>query len=232
MTQRLNTYSSSFRTLNSKSFRFAPLAFAAFAMVSLSTNAHAQGFEGSITLRLPSGPRGSGMQDVEYLSRAGNVRVNMTSPAGAIGVLGLSSEKKVYVIIEAQRSYMEVPPLDAIVAAGTPPTVTKTGKTETIAGFECEHVIIEAGSANGPTKTDVCLTRALGPFVNPMTALAGARMAPWQRQLMAEGGFPLKVTLNDGSVALEVTKVEKRRVSDSLFRIPTEFNKMDLPKRP
>lgn len=186
-----------------------------------------------ITMRMPGMQRpGAPAENVEYWSRAGNVRMNMTSPAGALVVLGLAGEQKVYVIIEAQRSYMEVAPLEAASTAIATATVARTGRKETIAGMECEHVTVESSGANGVTKTDICMTRALGPFVNPMTTVAGARLTAWQRQLVADGGFPLKVTLNDGSVALEVTKIEKKRVNDAMFRIPSDYNKMALPRRP
>ena len=78
----------------------------------------------------------------------------------------------------------------------------------------------------------MCLTSVLGPYVNPMASLGGTRLTSWQQQLARDGGFPLKVTLPDGTVVLEVTKIEKRRVSDALFRIPSDFSKMEMPKRP
>ena len=57
-------------------------------------------------------------------------------------------------------------------------------------------------------------------------------MTAWQRQMVKEGGFPLRVTLADGSIPIEVTKIEKKRVNDTLFRIPADFSKMDMPRRP
>lgn len=212
--------------------RLAAVALLSVGLIA-PTVVSAQDFEGVITMRMPGMQRqGAPPESVEYWSRAGNVRMNMSSPAGSLVILGLAGEQKVYVIVESQKSYMEVTPSDAAAAAPTAATVARTGRKELIAGTECEHVIVEATGANGVTKTDICLTRALGPFVNPMTTVAGARLSPWQRQLIADGGFPLKVTLNDGSVALEVTKIERKRVSDALFRIPTDFNKMALPRRP
>jgi hypothetical protein len=76
------------------------------------------------------------------------------------------------------------------------------------------------------------MTQALGRYVNPVASMGASMMTPWQRQLVADGGFPLKVIGNDGAVIIEVTKIEKKRVSDTQFRIPPDFNKMDMPKRP
>jgi hypothetical protein len=197
----------------------------------------AQSFEGVITVRM-AGRGGQPATEMEYLNRNGNVRVNLSSPAGPVAILRIAAEAKTYMVIESQKTYMDVPMADVTASiaanAGKPSDakVTKTGRKETIAGYECEHIVIETTGANGPQTTDVCVTQALGGYVNPMAALGGAALTPWQRQLSTDGGFPLKVLGNDGSVVAEVTKIEKKRVSDTQFRIPPDYNKMAMPKRP
>ncbi len=218
--------------------RTCTLALAAFGTSALLPVAlHAQGFEGAITMRMAQPRNGPVLPELEFLSRGGNVRVNVMSPAGSLVILGLGSEKKTYMIIESQRSYTEISVAD-VVESSVPENVTlkmtKTGKKETIAGYECEHVLMASTSSaqvTGPAM-DVCMTRALGAYVNPLSSMAGGRANGWQKQLTADGGFPLKVTRADGTVELEVTKIEKRRISDSQFRIPADFNKVDMPRRP
>ena len=198
----------------------------------------AQSFEGTITMRVTMGGGRGGAaapQALEFLSRGGNVRVNTMSPMGAVAILGLATESKSYVVIEKQKTYMELVPSEVVAVTETASTakLTRTGKKETVAGTECEHVVVESTDGNGATqRTDMCLTRALGKYLNPLAAMGGNRMPAWQQKLASDGGFPLKVTLADGTVAMEVTKIERHRVSDTLFRIPADFNKMDLPKRP
>ncbi|MCC6244525.1 MAG: DUF4412 domain-containing protein [Gemmatimonadaceae bacterium] len=216
--------------------RIAALA-SMLAVGFTSSSLQAQGFEGAITVRIPAmGRNAQGVQEIEFLSRAGNVRVNMASPAGAMSILGLSSEKKTYLVIESQKSYVDVTSTDAGTAVATAAAnakVTPTGRKETIAGYECEHMTIEStGAGDRAQSMDVCITKALGPYVNPMSSVGGVRVPAWQLQMMRDGGFPLKVARADGTVELEVTKIEKRRVSDAQFRIPADFNKMDMPKRP
>ena len=195
----------------------------------------AQAFEGVVAMRIAT--RGGQTQEAEYLARNGNVRVNLSTPAGVASVLGLAGEQKMYMLIESQHAYMEVPPPDAATVnaasnAASAAKVTHTGKKETLAGFECEHLDIATTSPNGTQHADACVTQALGRFVNPMGQMGGGVPA-WQRSLLAgEMGFPLKVTTNDGTVVLEVTRIEKKRVSDTQFRIPADFNKMEMPKRP
>jgi Domain of unknown function (DUF4412) len=200
----------------------------------------AQSFDGAITMRVSGmGPNGGQAQEIEYLTRGGKVRVNVVSAMGAMSIIGIPAEKKTYLLLDQQSMYMEVNVGEELARAGagsaTMPDVkiTRTGKKETIAGYECEHVTVIA-----PQQTaDVCLAKGLGPFVNAMSAMGsmgrGNRSLPaWQRSLEGEGGFPLKVTRQDGVVQLEVTKIEKRVLTDAPFTIPNSYTKMTMPRRP
>lgn len=209
------------------------LSSALLVASSLSARAlTAQSFEGVVTVRVAS--RGGQAQEVEYLSRNGNVRINLATPAGPAAMLALAAEQKMYMVLDSQRAYMEINTGDVVAAAAkTPePKITRTGRKETIAGYECEHVTVETSGTSGVQRTDACIASTLGRFISPMGGLGTSTAPAWQRILTSEGGFPLKVTLGDGTVALEVTKVEKKRVSDTQFRIPADYNKMDMPRRP
>ncbi len=189
----------------------------------------AQVFEGSITMRMGArGPQGAMSQVVEYLVRGGKMRVTI----GGAAMIVSPTERKLYMLLAAQNSYMEMSLPDSAAerartaAAGADSvTVTRTGRREQVAGLTCEHVLVSSRGA----ATDLCLTRELGRFVNPMASLQGGALAPWQRQLGAE--FPLKVTMADGSVPLEVTKVERKRLSNDLFAVPTSYTKVTMPPR-
>jgi hypothetical protein len=216
--------------------RVSPIIIAAatvlmFTIVSPVVVA-AQPFEGAVTMRLSAkGPNGPQLQDVEYLVRNGKVRVSMGGPAGGMALLSVPQEQKVYVLIAAQRAYMEMPLADAVstVAANTPTDakITRTGRLETVAGFSCEHVTV----ASGAQTVDVCLAKGLGGYVNPLSAMQRGSEPAWQRLLAADGGFPLKVTMPDGSVPLQVVKIEKKRLANDLFSVPLNYTKMQMPSR-
>ncbi len=200
----------------------------------------AQTFDGAITMRVSGlGPSGAQGQEIEYLTRGGKVRINVVSAMGAVSIIGIPTEKKTYLLLDQQSMYMEVNLSNELARATTGGAnvpdvkVTRTGKKETIAGYECEHVTVEAQQQT----SDVCLAKGLGPFVNAMSAMGGMgrgnRAQPaWQRSLEGEGGFPLKVKRQDGVVQLEVTKIEKRVLTDAPFTIPNNYTKMDMPRRP
>ncbi len=190
-------------------------------------------------MRVSGGRADAPMQEVEYLAHAGKVRMNLKSPMGSMSVIGVPADKKMYMLIAQQNMYFEVPmDVDAsraanAIATAPEPRITRTGKMETIAGYQCEHVLVESPQQNA----DVCMARGLGPFMNAVSAMGsmgrgGSALPAWQRSLAADGAFPLKVTSTNGTVMLEVTKIEKKRLADAQFAVPAEYTKMDMPRRP
>ena len=197
----------------------------------------AQPFEGALTMRVSSkGANGPQSQEMEYLVRGGKVRVSMGGPAGAMSLLSVPQEQKMYVLIAAQNAYMEMPIGDAAssvaassVAAKSPADakITRTGRMETVAGYACEHVTV----ASAGQTVDICMAKGLGGYVNPLASMQRSSEPAWQRMLTADGGFPLKVTMQDGSIPIEVVKVEKKKLASDLFSVPLTYMKMEMPRR-
>ena len=192
-------------------------------------------FEGAVTIRMSQKtPQGVMSQQVEYFMRAGKVRVNMAAPAG-MPVAGPSLilspvEKKMYMLMPAQSAYTELPMSDSLMTAAAQRApggaddakIVRTGKRETVAGVSCEHVQVRSTSGT----IDMCVSKELGRFVNPTDAMRQSG-GGWQRELGNE--FPLKVTMSDGSVPLEVVQVERKRLSNDLFTVPGTYNKITMP---
>ncbi len=192
----------------------------------------AQPFEGAVTMRMSAkGANGPQLQDIEYLVRNGKVRVSMGGPAGAMALLSVPQEQKVYMLMAAQNAYMEMPIAQAAssVAAKTPTEakITRTGRVETVAGYSCEHVTVSSAAQT----VDLCMAKGLGGYVNPLASMQRGGEPAWQTMLAADGGFPLKVTMPDGSVALEVIKIEKKKLANDLFSVPLNYTKMEMPRR-
>jgi len=217
-------------------FRVSPITIAAATVsmfvVLVPQGIAAQPFEGALTMRLSSkGANGPQSQEMEYLVRGGKVRVSMGGPAGAMSLLSVPQEQKVYVLMAAQNAYMEMPMAEASssVAAKTPADakITRTGRMETVAGYACEHVTV----ASAAQTVDICMAKGLGGYVNPLASMQRSSEPAWQRMLTADGGFPLKVTMQDGSIPIEVVKIEKKRLASDLFSVPLTYTKMEMPRR-
>ncbi len=216
--------------------RVCPLAIAAatvsMVVVMVPQVVVAQPFEGALTMRLTSkGANGPQVQEVEYLVRGGKVRVSMGGPAGAMSLLSVPQEQKVYVLLAAQNAYMEMPIGDASssVAAKAPADakITHTGRMDMVAGSACEHVTV----ASAAQTVDICLAKGLGSYVNPLASMQRGSEPAWQRMLTADGGFPLKVMMPDGSIPIEVVKIERKKLAIDLFSVPLTYTKMEMPRR-
>jgi hypothetical protein len=122
------------------------------------------------------------------------------------------------------------------------PKMTSTGKTETVAGITCQHWLIG-------DKMDTCLAQGMGYFSGGSGGILDklknfALRDKFKAQLDAnpefakfvEGGaFPLKMTLTENGqskLVMEVTKIERKSLDDSLFTVPADYKKMELPKIP
>lgn len=123
---------------------------------------------------------------------------------------------------------------------------TATGKTETIAGHSCTHWIL-----GDKQDMDACLAKGLGYFggggqsgsvLDQLRNLALGDKAKAQLESNPEflkfvegGAFPLKLaTIENGQprTIMEVTSVERKPLDDSLFAIPADYHKMEIPGMP
>ena len=122
--------------------------------------------------------------------------------------------------------------------------VTSTGKTETVAGVNCQYW--KFGD-----KMEMCLAQGLGYFgggggaggiLDKLKNLAHRDRIKAQLDAnpefakFAEGGaFPLKMAnIENGQskTFMEVTGVERKSLDDSLFTVPADYKKVELPGIP
>ena len=178
--------------------------------------------------------------DIEYMTRHGKVRVSLGgSGANAPGaIIYVPEEGAVYTLIPSMSMYLQSSlsdlhappaamndsgPITRRTAIARTPVITHTKKFELVAGHRCEHITVQVGVQ----KTDICMAKGMGEFVMP--SLMGDNPA-WTLATDATNGFPLKVIGNDGNVMMEVTKVERKALSESLFTVPESYTKMSDPR--
>ncbi|MBC8089434.1 MAG: DUF4412 domain-containing protein [Phycisphaerae bacterium] len=183
----------------------------------------------------------SGLQNIEYMTRRGRVRIGIGAAPGGqspAAMIYVPDDGVMFTLLPAMSMYSETALADLAMAtdggmsaapsaqAPRPPVVTHTKKFELVAGHKCEHVIIEFAKQ----KTDVCMGKGLGVFVMP--AMMGSNGA-WNRVMSEANGFPLKVIQANGSVSMEVTKIERKALPEALFNVPDTYTRMpDMLRRP
>ncbi|HEU0174005.1 MAG TPA: DUF4412 domain-containing protein [Blastocatellia bacterium] len=128
-------------------------------------------------------------------------------------------------------------------SSGNFPKVTSTGKTETVAGLNCEHWIL-----GDKQDMDMCLAKGMGYFgfggqsggiLDKLKNLALREKIKAQLDANPEfakfvegGAFPLKmshVENGQSKTIMEVTGIERKSLDDSLFTVPADYKKMEVP---
>ena len=201
-----------------------PFVVALATTLGASTIAAQPAFEGVLTMKM-SGVGSGAPQTIKYYVRNGILRMEMDGKSGQ-GYSITDPRKQVsYTVVPNQRMYMEmkVEPKSAERIAKSEPKVTKTGRTETIAGHKCEHWIIQAEGE----ESDVCVAKGLGKFFG--MAGGGQREPAWISKLGSDF-FPLRYAkVGQSAASLEVTRIEKRPLDASLFQPPAGYRKMTMP---
>lgn len=196
--------------------------------------------------------------NVAMLVKGNKFRTDM--PAGIEGaeklgkIYGIfdTDAKKVFVVIDNQKEVIEID-LNTIGdqvkamkpqaptrpgSAGTaeppkyPPKITKTGKTDTVAGFSCEIWEIQNTEPGDKSKADVCVSQQGVSFFHfPMTGAPAEYAA--LGELVDGSHFPLRGIGygKDGvteSGRVEVTKVDKHTLDPNLFVPPAGYKTVTI----
>jgi len=102
--------------------------------------------------------------------------------------------------------------------------IKKLGTTEKIAGYDCDDYEIKPSNGE-PMRA--CIAQSLGHFLFPNTGgpmgRGGSSSPAWAKAFGTKPGFPLKVWSESGSVAMEVTSIDKGSVSPDMFSIPDGY---------
>ena len=124
--------------------------------------------------------------------------------------------------------------------------MTSTGKTETVAGITCQHWLL-----GDKQEMDMCLAKGMGYFgfggqsggvLDKLKNLALRDKIKAQLDANPEfakfvegGAFPLKmdkIENGQSKTIMEVTSVERKSLDDSLFTVPADYKKMEIPGVP
>lgn len=190
----------------------------------------AQGFEGSIAMRLSGG--GNESMEATMYTKGTRQAMVVKLPASAGPMAGGEmrtvmnhATNKITILLPAVAG-MPLPPgskgMKMVTDMNTGAmgnngdeadfTVTKLGTTQTVAGFPCEDYAVTSGK----DVTNMCVTDRLGRFTMPGTGMMGRQAPPpaWARAFGDKPMFPLKVWGSTGgnAVQMEVLSVNEGSV--------------------
>ena len=161
-------------------------------------------------------------QVMDYYAKDKKFRMDMPEKGGSI--LFDSQAFRMYVIMDEQKMYMETSMMPTSVGAGG--SISKTGETKTILGYDCEKFLFTQKDMKG----EAWMTNELGAFMFFMES--HQELPDWQAEVLDAGYFPLHVTQHDTRknvtsvyTVIEVTPME---LSSDLFVPPVNYQKLDL----
>lgn len=199
-------------------------------------------FEGEITMNATRA-KGSGPSQLVFgikkpkyrVDATGNVQTSNPMMNGGATLLLDPPQKKGWALMPAQKKAIVID-FDKMKAAqvpgvntgpGTkanapPPKIEKTGKKETIAGYDCE---IWNVTANDGTRSELCMADGitwidLGDLGWSSPELTIGAVA------MGANKFPLRIV--SGDTRLEATKIEKKKLDDARFVVPPDYQVIDI----
>ena len=201
-----------------------------------SSPSFGSGFEGAIVMHTSSAKQGGG-EDMLFLTKGGKLRIDAPGRDGTVAhSIFDPTTQKITVLMDTQELAMQMPVpapnMPGGAAGGTSSTkLARTGKHETIAGFDCEDW--EMTLANG-NRESTCVAQGLSFFdFSAMAGPTGGGVRSWAEELRDKNGFPLRALETDPSgkeiSRMEVTKIQKKTLDDSIFAVPANFHLMQVP---
>ena len=224
---------------------------------SPSTTASAGEFEGVIAMKMETVDETRA--EMTYFLKGKNTRIETKVPNLPDGsavmlfdldggkIVTLMPSRKMYLTMDMKAAAEDMKKMKKAHGQENPefPKLTETGKTETIAGYTCEHWLM-----GEEQDIDMCVAKGLGYF--GMGGQSSGGMGSWKNlvfspKMLAEaaahpewvkflngGAFPLKLSvMQDGkaTMTMEATRIEKKSLDDSLFVIPTDYKAISMPNR-
>ncbi|MDB6127250.1 MAG: hypothetical protein JWM35_1146 [Verrucomicrobia bacterium] len=221
----------------------------AFSFVLFTFASAADSFEGRIHMEISSGKKKEAV-GIDYAIKEGKMRMDMPQEsnrrgAGSGGIIIDYTTMEMYILMEhdGQKNYMRRSMAEAVAKASErtqdqrhTSVPVATGRTEVIAGYTAAEYTFTSDKGE---VTEMWLAKGLGRFMgmsgqqNPMGR--GAAPSPEWEKFARDGNlFPLRVvghnTKGGETTRMEVTKIEKTSLPDSLFSTDgyTEFKIPDF----
>jgi hypothetical protein len=215
----------------------------ALALLSLTTVVAAQSFEGRIHMEI-TGAKKKDALPMDFSMKGQKVRIDMVGQntgkhgGGLGGMIYDVGAQEIFILMDmdGQKTYMRRSMAKDIEKAtqkgqmGAVPVAT--GRTEVIAGYPTAEY--RSTSENGDV-TEMWLAKGLGTFMSMNGQSPMGRGAPspeWEKFAREGNFFPMRVvSLNKKGkeeTRMEVTKVEKTSLPDSLFSVDG-YNEFKMP---
>lgn len=208
-----------------------PVAAAALTLTACSKTLAS--FEGEITMHTTVAAGGA--HDMVVETKGDKLRFDVNSDGEASHAVYDPSTNKVLLFFDGPKKYADLDFGTPSSAPNTDPgtsTITKAGTHKTIAGYECDVWSVKDVSGK---HSEVCIAEGIAFFdINGLRPGAPRTESPLARQFREHKSFPLESIDYDAQgkelSRMEVVKIEKSKLDDSTFAIPSGYTKLEMPK--
>ena len=184
-------------------------------------------FQGEIMVAVKADPSRKLPTTITYEERGEKVRY--TPASGPLSAIADLEAQRTYAIDDASKTYETI---DMMAPTKAQPTTSaklrKTGKTEKVAGLDCEDWALD----DGVEHVDVCAWNGAAYIDLASDAKPGKSETSWATALTKERMFPLRLVVHDTAgkelYRAEATKVTPMVISDATFVVPTSYKTADL----
>lgn len=188
-------------------------------------------FEGRVKMRMTEG---ASAQSIDYFIKDDQMRIEIAHPQAGGGAMIMDMKKKEMIaLMPEQKMYITMPLPDPGQTASEESDENApepTGETKSLLGYTAQKYLFQESQ----NEYEIWATDELGTFGGlhiPGGANPGA-LSPREKALAGQDFFPLLIVeRRNGREAtrIEVTEIEKKRLSDTLFKVPSGFQKMESP---
>lgn len=177
-------------------------------------------FQGLVEYRLAGG------HTMAMYIKGDRVRSEFAMGGNTMAAIMNLETRQMQMLMSGQRMVMTMAlPDESMEHGGGEVEVSRTGRTDVVAGHRCE--IVTVTDERGGT-SEVCGATDLGTFVMARGPMQREPTPAWARGM--ENFFPLRVTdATRNEVVLEATKIERQDVPESMFTVPEGYRTMTMP---
>ena len=177
-------------------------------------------FEGLVQYRVAGG------HTMDMYIKGDRVRSELAMGGNTMAAIMNLETRQMQMLMSGQRMVMTMAlPDESMEHAGGEVEVSRTGRTDVVAGHRCE--IVKVTDQRGG-RSEVCGATDLGSFVMARAPMQREPTPAWARGM--ENFFPLRVTdAAKQEVVMEVTKIERQDVPESMFTVPEGYRTMTMP---
>jgi hypothetical protein len=196
-------------------------------LLAAASGISAKDFEGKVCYIKSEGGK---QTNSSYFLKGGFIRVEAVNEKGVPSVTIMDMAKlEAITLMPDNKMYMAMKiPVSKAEELAAQTELVRTGEKQTILGHSCEKILIKGKDYTVETWG----AEGMGTFTSIAPRGSGAKNG-WEALMAAQGFFPLRTIhfnkKGKETMRMEVTSVEPQSLSSSLFEVPADYKKFEMP---